>query len=200
MKSGLGSHSRFIFDMRHIRNVATTKMMINDLSHVWDDVVVARFERDRGPDGAALIEGMEYFGVLAPPPSAAWVLLVGVIVFVSTGVIMACVASVSEKKNALGRDESQLQQPQNRVRHKNIPFATSRLQPPDSGAWVPVGSSDKGKDTSTGHCTKSSVALSSGGSVVAAGIRDQGCVRIWQYSPETQGWIQRGQDIPGLEN
>ena len=111
---------------------------------------------------------------------------------------MSCVTNASEKK-ALGSDELQLQQPQKRVRDKDIPLATPRLQPP-SGAWVPVGSG-KGKDTTTGYCMRSSVALSSGGSVVAAGITDQGCVRVWQCSPQKQGWtIQRGQDITRLEN
>jgi WD40 repeat protein len=171
--------------------------MINYLNHVWDDG--PPFEQDRSPgDVTALIQVMERVGVLAPTPSTAWVLLVCVILFVSTGVVMLCAASASGKKNALGSDESQLLQRQNRVRHKNILLATNRLQP-SGGAWVPVGS-DKGKDTTIRHDTRSSVALSSDGSVVAAGIPDQGCVRVWQYSPETQGWIRRGQDIPGLEN
>jgi WD40 repeat protein len=170
--------------------------MTNYLNHIWDDGPA--FGQDLGPGVTALIEGMERFGVFAPTPSTAWVLLVCVVLFASTGVVMACFASFCKKKNALGSDEPRRQQPQNRVCHKNIPLAAPRLQPP-GGAWVPVGS-EKSKDTTTRHCTISSVALSSDGSVVAAGILDQGCVRVWQYSPETQGWIQRGEDIPRLDN
>jgi WD40 repeat protein len=173
--------------VRH-KNVSTTKTMINDLNHVWDDV--SAFGQDRGPGGTALIEGMERVGVLAPAPSSAWVLFVCVILFACTGVVMACVASAREKKNAIGSDEYVMC-------HKNIPLAPPRLHP--HGAWVPVGS-DGSKATRTRQCTRSSVVLSSDGSVVAAGIPDQGCIRVWQYSPETHGWIQRGQDIPRLEN
>lgn len=187
----LGSHNRFIFDVRH-KNAATTKKMIIDLNHFWDDG--PPFAQDHGPDGAAL---MERFGVLAPTPSTAFVLLVCVILFAFTGVVIACVASVSMKKNALGSDEARLQ-PLNIVLHKNIPLASPRRKP-QGGAWVPIGSGER-KDTTTRKCSSSSVVLSSNGSVVATGIPDQDCVRVWQYSPKTQGWIQRGQDILRLEN
>jgi WD40 repeat protein len=44
------------------------------------------------------------------------------------------------------------------------------------------------------------VVLSSDGNIAAAGIPEHGCVRVWQYSPEADGWIQRGQDIQRLAN
>jgi hypothetical protein len=59
--------------------------MTNYQKHICSLDDSPAFRQHFGPRGTALIKWMERFGVLAPTPSTAWVLLVCVILFASTG-------------------------------------------------------------------------------------------------------------------